>query len=329
MAAAAEIAEGRHDDQFPIDVFQTGSGTSSNMNANEVIASICARNDVTVHPNDDVNMSQSSNDTFPTATHIAATEAAVRQLIPALEVLHASLTAKARQWRTVVKSGRTHLMDAVPVTLGQEFGGYARQIEAGIERVRAVLPRLGELAIGGTAVGTGLNAPDGFGTKVVEVLVAQTGLAELRTARNSFEAQAARDGLVEASGALKTIAVSLTKIANDMTTVSSSTGVWSSNLLAAPNVRINGRTRDVTVWSGSTGLGMAWNGGLGTSAPAGITTGLSSFKNFQWMSDTLNPKTSYFSIYGLSEELTYSTVPAPGAIALLGAAGLLGRRRRA
>jgi len=120
-----------------------------------------------------------------------------------------------------------------------------------------------------------------------------------------------------------------TKIANDMTTVSSSNGLWSSNLLAAPNVRINGRTRDVTVWSGSTGLGMAWNGGLGTSAPAGITTGLSSFKNFQWMSDTLNPKTSYFSIYGLSEELTYSTVPAPGAIALLGAAGLLGRRRRA
>jgi fumarate hydratase class II len=216
IAAANEIADGLHDDQFPIDVFQTGSGTSSNMNANEVIASICERNGVTVHPNDDVNMSQSSNDTFPTSTHIAATEAAVRQLIPALEVLHAALSSKAKQWRTVVKSGRTHLMDAVPVTLGQEFGGYARQVEAGIERVRASLPRLGELAIGGTAVGTGLNAPDGFGAKVVDVLVAQTGLAELTTAKNSFEAQAARDGLVEASGALKTIAASLTKIANDI-----------------------------------------------------------------------------------------------------------------
>ena len=216
IAAAAEIADGKHDDQFPIDVFQTGSGTSSNMNANEVIASIAKANGVEVHPNDHVNMSQSSNDTFPTATHIAATEAAVRHLIPALEVLHESLGNKARQWRTVVKSGRTHLMDAVPVTLGQEFGGYARQVEAGIERVRASLPRLGELAIGGTAVGTGLNAPDGFGPKVVDVLVDQTGIAELRTAVDSFEAQAARDGLVEASGALKTIAVSLTKIANDV-----------------------------------------------------------------------------------------------------------------
>ena len=218
IAAAGEIADGLHDDQFPIDVFQTGSGTSSNMNTNEVIASIAetATPPVKVHPNDDVNMSQSSNDTFPTATHIAATEAAVRHLIPALEVLHESLTGKARQWRTVVKSGRTHLMDAVPVTLGQEFSGYARQVEAGIERVKATLPRLGELAIGGTAVGTGLNAPDGFGEKVVTVLVSHTGLAELRTAVNSFEAQAARDGLVEASGALRTIAVSLTKIANDI-----------------------------------------------------------------------------------------------------------------
>jgi fumarate hydratase class II len=216
IAAAAEIADGKHDDQFPIDVFQTGSGTSSNMNANEVIASIAAANGVTVHPNDHVNMSQSSNDTFPTATHIAATEAAVRQLIPALELLHESLANKARQWRVVVKSGRTHLMDAVPVTLGQEFGGYARQVEAGIERVKATLPRLGELAIGGTAVGTGLNAPDGFGDKVVDVLVNETGIAELRPAADHFEAQAARDGLVEASGALKTIAVSLTKIANDI-----------------------------------------------------------------------------------------------------------------
>ncbi len=216
IAAANEIADGRHDDQFPIDVFQTGSGTSSNMNTNEVIASIAAAAGVTVHPNDDVNMSQSSNDTFPTATHIAATEAAVRHLVPALQVLHDALAAKAREWRTVVKSGRTHLMDAVPVTLGQEFSGYARQVEDGIERVRATLPRLGELAIGGTAVGTGLNAPEGFGAKVVDALVAATGLTELRTAYNSFEAQAARDGLVEASGALRTIAVSLTKIANDV-----------------------------------------------------------------------------------------------------------------
>jgi fumarate hydratase, class II len=218
IAAAAEIADGRHDDQFPIDIFQTGSGTSSNMNTNEVIASIAATatHPVVVHPNDDVNMSQSSNDTFPTATHIAATEAAVRHLIPALETLHNVLAAKAHEWRTVVKSGRTHLMDAVPVTLGQEFSGYARQIAAGIERVRGCLPRLGELAIGGTAVGTGLNAPDGFGAKVVETLVTQTRLTELRTAVNPFEAQAARDGLVEASGALRTIAVSLTKIANDV-----------------------------------------------------------------------------------------------------------------
>lgn len=218
IAAAAEIADGQHDNQFPIDVFQTGSGTSSNMNTNEVIASIAAAATppVIVHPNDDVNMSQSSNDTFPTATHIAATEAAVRHLIPALELLHDALSAKALEWQTVVKAGRTHLMDAVPVTLGQEFSGYARQIEASIERVRGCLPRLGELAIGGTAVGTGLNAPEGFGTKVVAVLVTQTGISELRTAANSFEAQAARDGLVEASGALRTIAVSLTKIANDI-----------------------------------------------------------------------------------------------------------------
>ena len=218
IAAANEIADGRHDDQFPIDVFQTGSGTSSNMNTNEVIASLAATATppVILHPNDDVNMSQSSNDTFPTATHIAATEAAVRHLIPALELLHDALASKAREWHTVVKSGRTHLMDAVPVTLGQEFSGYARQIEAGIERVNATLPRLGELAIGGTAVGTGLNAPDGFGAKVVEVLAERTGLTQLCPATNSFEAQAARDGLVEASGALRTIAVSLTKIANDI-----------------------------------------------------------------------------------------------------------------
>lgn len=216
IAAANEIADGRHDDQFPIDVFQTGSGTSSNMNANEVIASLAAKSGVTVHPNDDVNMSQSSNDTFPTATHVAATEAAVKDLVPALDHLRLALFDKAAQWKTVVKSGRTHLMDAVPVTLGQEFGGYAHQIEAGMERVLATLPRLGELPIGGTAVGTGLNAPDGFGPRVVAELVRTTGLDALSPARNSFEAQAARDGLVEASGALRTVAVSLTKIANDI-----------------------------------------------------------------------------------------------------------------
>lgn len=216
IAAANEIAEGKHDDQFPIDVFQTGSGTSSNMNANEVIASIAKANGVEVHPNDHVNMSQSSNDTFPTATHLAATEAAVTSLVPALKHLHEALAGKAAEWKTVVKSGRTHLMDAVPVTLGQEFGGYARQIEAGIERVEATLPRLGELPIGGTAVGTGLNAPDGFGEKVVAALVKSTGIDALTAAKDSFEAQAARDGLVEASGALRTIAVSLTKIANDV-----------------------------------------------------------------------------------------------------------------
>ncbi|MEV6660465.1 class II fumarate hydratase [Nocardia fluminea] len=216
IAAAGEIANGEHDDQFPIDVFQTGSGTSSNMNANEVIASIAARDGVSVHPNDDVNMSQSSNDTFPTATHLAATEAVITDLVPALDHLRLALLDKSQQWRTVVKSGRTHLMDAVPVTLGQEFGGYTRQIAAGIERAMATLPRLGELPIGGTAVGTGLNAPAGFGAKVVAELVRTTGIDALREAHDHFEAQAARDGLVEASGALRTIAVSLTKIANDI-----------------------------------------------------------------------------------------------------------------
>ncbi|MGB6247240.1 class II fumarate hydratase [Gordonia sp. (in: high G+C Gram-positive bacteria)] len=216
IAAAKEIADGRHDDQFPIDVFQTGSGTSSNMNTNEVIASIAAAGGVPVHPNDDVNMSQSSNDTFPTAVHVAAAEAVVCNLIPALQHLHAELDRKAQEWQTVVKSGRTHLMDAVPVTLGQEFGGYARQVEAGVERVRSTLPRLAELPIGGTAVGTGLNAPDHFGSKVVAELINLTGVDDLRLAKNNFEAQAARDGLVELSGQLKTIAVSLTKIANDV-----------------------------------------------------------------------------------------------------------------
>lgn len=216
VAAAKEIAEGKHDAEFPIDVFQTGSGTSSNMNTNEVIASIAKANGVEVHPNDHVNMGQSSNDTFPTATHVAATEAAVKDLVPGLKVLQESLAKKAKEWETVVKSGRTHLMDAVPVTLGQEFSGYARQIEAGIERIEATLPRLGELPIGGTAVGTGLNTPADFGAKVTAELVELTGIKELREAQNHFEAQANRDALVEFSGAMRTVAVSLNKIANDI-----------------------------------------------------------------------------------------------------------------
>ena len=216
IAAGKEIADGKHDDQFPIDVFQTGSGTSSNMNTNEVIASIAKSNGVEIHPNDHVNMGQSSNDTFPTATHVAATEAALNQLLPGLRTLHESLQKKAHEWKEVVKSGRTHLMDAVPVTLGQEFSGYARQIELGIERVEATLPRLGELAIGGTAAGTGLNTPADFGAKVTEELKKLTGVDELSEAKNHFEAQAARDGLVEFSGAMRTVAVSLYKIANDI-----------------------------------------------------------------------------------------------------------------
>ena len=216
IAAGKAIAEGTYDDEFPIDVFQTGSGTSSNMNTNEVIASLAKQDGVEIHPNDDVNMGQSSNDTFPTATHVAATEAAVTDLIPALKVLHTSLSAKAQEWKAEVKSGRTHLMDAVPVTLGQEFGGYARQIELGIERVEATLPRLGELAIGGTATGTGLNTSADFGAKVTEELKKLTGVQELSEAENHFEAQAARDALVEFSGAMRTIAVSLYKIANDI-----------------------------------------------------------------------------------------------------------------
>jgi fumarate hydratase class II len=216
IAAAKEIAAGTYNDEFPIDVFQTGSGTSSNMNTNEVIASLAKQNGVEIHPNDDVNMGQSSNDTFPTATHVAATEAAVTDLIPALSQLKDSLAAKSAEWEHIVKSGRTHLMDAVPVTLGQEFGGYARQIEAGIERVEATLPRLGELAIGGTATGTGLNTSADFGAKVTEELKKLTGVEQLKEARNHFEAQAARDGLVEFSGAMRTIAVSLNKIANDI-----------------------------------------------------------------------------------------------------------------
>ncbi|MDK8504170.1 class II fumarate hydratase [Corynebacterium accolens] len=216
IAAAKEIAEGKHNDAFPIDVFQTGSGTSSNMNTNEVIASLAHKQGVEVHPNDDVNMGQSSNDTFPTATHVAATEAAVNDLIPGLKVLHESLTKKAKEFADVVKAGRTHLMDATPITLGQEFSGYARQVELGIERIKATLPRLGELAIGGTATGTGLNTSAEFGGKVTEELKKLTGVENLKEAENHFEAQANRDGLVEFSGAMRSVAVSFNKIANDL-----------------------------------------------------------------------------------------------------------------
>ena len=214
--AAREVADGRWDDQFPIDVFQTGSGTSSNMNANEVVATLAQeRLGAPVHPNDHVNASQSSNDVFPSSIHIAATGAVVNELIPALRHLEAALARKAEEFATVVKSGRTHLMDATPVTLGQEFGGYAAQAGHGAERLEAVLPRLAELPLGGTAVGTGINTPEGFAARVIAEIARATGLP-LTEARDHFEAQGARDGLVEASGALRTVAVSLNKIANDL-----------------------------------------------------------------------------------------------------------------
>jgi fumarate hydratase, class II len=216
-AAADEVAAGAHDSHFPIDVFQTGSGTSSNMNANEVIATLATRaSGLHVHPNDHVNASQSSNDVFPTTIHVAATEAVVAEVIPALEHLAATLRRRADDWAHVVKAGRTHLMDAVPITLGQEAGGWATQAENGAARLRDVLPRLAQLPIGGTAVGTGLNAPDGFAAGVVDQLRAATGLDVLTEAPDHMEAQGARDGLVEASGALRTVAVSLYKIANDL-----------------------------------------------------------------------------------------------------------------
>jgi fumarate hydratase, class II len=214
--AALAIANGEYDDHFPIDVFQTGSGTSSNMNANEVIATLAAeRLGRPVHPNDHVNASQSSNDVFPTSIHIAATGLVVGELIPALRRLEGALNRKAVEFAPVVKSGRTHLMDATPVTLGQEFGGYAAQAKYAVERLTAVLPRLAELPLGGTAVGTGLNAPPGFAGRVIGELVRETGLP-LKEARNHFEAQGARDALVETSGVVRTIAVGLNKIANDL-----------------------------------------------------------------------------------------------------------------
>jgi len=221
--AAGEVADGTLADHFPVDVFQTGSGTSSNMNANEVIANRAIEllggtvgSKDPVHPNDHVNAGQSSNDVFPTAVHIAAYRTAYDDLLPALEFLRDALADKASEFADVVKPGRTHLMDATPVTLGQEFSGYARQIDLGGDRIRAALERVAELPLGGTAVGTGLNAPPGQAEAIIAELRNQTGLEALHEAENHFEAQGARDALVELSGACKVVAVSLTKIANDL-----------------------------------------------------------------------------------------------------------------
>ncbi|CAL9546775.1 class II fumarate hydratase [Streptomyces sp. enrichment culture] len=226
-AAAEEVADGRWDEHFPVDVFQTGSGTSSNMNMNEVLATLATErlsgsggDGLQVHPNDHVNASQSSNDVFPSSIHVAATAAVTADLIPALEHLAQALERKAEEFADVVKSGRTHLMDATPVTLGQEFGGYAAQMRYGVERLRAALPRLAELPLGGTAVGTGINTPPGFAAAVIEEVARTTGLP-LTEARDHFEAQGARDALVETSGQLRTIAVGLTKISNDLRWMSS------------------------------------------------------------------------------------------------------------
>ncbi|MBE7188796.1 aspartate ammonia-lyase [Jatrophihabitans endophyticus] len=218
--AAVEVARGDWDAEFPIDVFQTGSGTSSNMNTNEVLASLATEKlsstgQVSIHPNDDVNDPFSSNDQFPAAIHIAATRAISAELIPALTHLGDALAAKSDEFASVVKSGRTHLMDATPVTLGQEFGGYAAAVRYGVDRLRDSLPRIGELPLGGTAVGTGINAPVGLAGEVIAKLAADLGLP-LTEARNHFEAQSSRDALVEASGVLRTIAVGLNKIANDL-----------------------------------------------------------------------------------------------------------------
>ena len=211
--AAGEIAAGRHDGQFPIDVFQTGSGTSTNMNANEVIAKLAGEK---THANDDVNMGQSSNDVFPSAVHLAALDVAHNQLLPALKQLERSFARKAKSFQNVVKSGRTHLMDAVPVTLGHEFGGYAAQIALGAERVQAALVHVGQIPLGGTATGTGLNTHPKFAELVRARLKKQSGLKQISAPLDPFEAQASRDALVELSGALKVIAVSLTKIAGDL-----------------------------------------------------------------------------------------------------------------
>ncbi|TMM19541.1 MAG: class II fumarate hydratase [Actinobacteria bacterium] len=211
--AAAEIAAGKHDEQFPIDVFQTGSGTSTNMNANEVIARLAGPG---THPNDHVNMGQSSNDVFPSAVHLAALDVAQTELLPSLRKLERSLARKARSFENVVKAGRTHMMDAVPVTLGQEFSGYAAQVALGSERVRAALVHVGQIPLGGTGAGTGLNTHPRFAEKVRARLRSESGLKQIAAPRDPFEAQASRDALVELSGALKVIAVSLAKIAGDL-----------------------------------------------------------------------------------------------------------------
>ena len=214
--AADEVIAGEHLEHFPVDVFQTGSGTSSNMNMNEVLATLATKKlGKEVHPNDHVNASQSSNDVFPTSVHVAVTSALVRDLVPSLDHLAKALENKAKLWKDDVKPGRTHLMDATPVTFGQEFAGYAAQIRYGIERVNAALPRVAEVPQGGTATGTGINTPKGFPQEVIKRLAKETGLP-ITEARDHFEAQGARDALVEASGALKVIAVSLTKINNDL-----------------------------------------------------------------------------------------------------------------
>ncbi len=215
VSADAVIA-GKHDGEFPVDIFQTGSGTSSNMNMNEVLANLASAHlGSAVHPNDHVNASQSSNDVFPTSVHVAVTSALIHDMLPSLDHLAKSLEVKAELWKTVVKAGRTHLMDATPVTLGQEFGGYAAQIRYAIERVQASIVRVAEVPLGGTAVGTGINTPTGFPQEVIRLLAAETKLP-ITEARNHFEAQGARDGLVEAMGALRVLAVSLTKINNDL-----------------------------------------------------------------------------------------------------------------
>ncbi|HVR31570.1 MAG TPA: class II fumarate hydratase [Acidimicrobiia bacterium] len=224
--ASDAVMDGAHDDQFPVDIFQTGSGTSTNTNANEVIANLASeilggeRGSRLVHPNDHVNFGQSSNDTFPTAMHLAAVHAVRTDLLPGLTRLAESLESKAHDFEDVVKSGRTHLMDAVPVTLGQEFGGYATQVRKSVDRIERVLPDLEELALGGTAVGTGINAPDGWAAEVIADMASRTGY-DFREADNHFEAQGSKDGVVSASGVLKTVAQSLFKIANDLRWLSS------------------------------------------------------------------------------------------------------------
>ncbi len=214
--SADEVIAGNHDGEFPVDIFQTGSGTSSNMNMNEVLATLATKHlGAEVHPNDQVNASQSSNDVFPTSVHLAVTSALIHDLLTALDHLALALEVKAELWQSVVKAGRTHLMDATPVTLGQEFGGYAAQIRYAIERVESTIGRVAEVPLGGTAVGTGINTPKGFPQEVIRLLAAETKLP-ITEARNHFEAQGARDALVEASGALRVLAVSLTKINNDL-----------------------------------------------------------------------------------------------------------------